>query len=192
MGASDKRGMGPTAAELDIGQSATLTDFAMCVNHYRLSTPGLYVCVHVPVQLDEETRIIPGLIAQVNSGPHKQCDPGSYTYFSGPPNFVFDAFGDNQKDEYEYRRQCFETSGVVEYVAWFASDKLPIWNRRQDRRFKEVNTDQDGLIQSTALPGMWLPVEALGNRDWWSVIATIARGITRREHHDFMATIWRD
>ena len=79
--------------ELDVGQSALLTDIAMCINHYRLASPGLYCCVHVPVQLDENTRIIPGVMAMVNYGEHKQCDPGEhYDYFRGAPNFIADVF----------------------------------------------------------------------------------------------------
>ena len=38
--------------ELDVGQSALLTDIAMCINYYRLFSPGLYCCVHATVQLD--------------------------------------------------------------------------------------------------------------------------------------------
>jgi hypothetical protein len=176
--------------ELDIAQSATLTDMAMCINYYRLSTPGLYVCVHVPVALDENTRLIPGLIAQVNKGRFKQCNPGTYEYFAGPPNFVFDVFGDDHREAYAYRRACFERSGVIEYVAWPTASTLPIWNRLVNERFQEIKEDEEGLIKSVALPGLWIPIKPLKNRDWWSVMATISRGITRREHHAFMATIW--
>ena len=42
--------------ELDVGRSALLTDIAMCINYYRLFSPGLYCCIHAPVQLDISTR----------------------------------------------------------------------------------------------------------------------------------------
>jgi len=53
--------------DLDISRSALLTDIAMCLNNYRLASPGLYCCILVPVQLDEATRLSPGvmLMAQV-------------------------------------------------------------------------------------------------------------------------------
>ena len=129
---------------------------------------------------------------QVGSGKFKQCDVGDYKFFSGPPNFVFDVFQDNQKEEYELRRECFERSGVIEYVAWPTFSKIPVWNRLVDGKFRQIRPDEEGLIKSTALPEMWIPVEALKNRDWWVVMATISRGITRRGHRDFMATIWND
>lgn len=176
--------------ELDIGQSATLTDIATCINHYRFSTPGLYVCVHAPVQLDSKTRIVPGVIAQVNYGIHKQCNAGSNGCFSGPPNFVFDVFKDNEKEEYTFRRECFERHGVREYVAWIGSSSLPIWNRLVDGAYETIQDDGGGMLKSVALPGLWIPIEALKNRDWWAILAAISEGVTRKEHHDFMATIW--
>jgi hypothetical protein len=144
------------------------------------------------VQLDEHTRITPDVVAQVNNGIHKQCKTVDHKYLAGPPNFIFDIFRDNQTEEYEFRRQRFEKSGVLEYVAWQTTSDIPVWNRLIEGSFHETTADDDGLIKSTALPGMWISVEALKNRDWWSVMATISRGITRRGHRDFMATIWKD
>src|SRR5262245_26262747 len=95
--------------ELDIGRSALLTDVAMCLDYYRLCSPGLYCCTLVPVQLDESTRLCPGVLLMVNHGRHKQCAVDeSGDFFRGPPNFVLDVFSaDGDLAEYEHRRGCF-------------------------------------------------------------------------------------
>ena len=59
--------MALSAFALDVGQSALLTDLAMCVNYYRLFSPGLYCCVHATVELSDGTRFCPGILAQVNN-----------------------------------------------------------------------------------------------------------------------------
>ena len=41
--------------ELDVGRSPFLTDIAICINYYRLFSPGLYCCIHATVQLDGGT-----------------------------------------------------------------------------------------------------------------------------------------
>ncbi|MDC0325322.1 Uma2 family endonuclease [bacterium] len=183
--------MNPIIDELDIGQSANLTDIAMCINHYRLSTPGMHVCIHVPVQINKRTRLTPGLIAQIGSGKFNQCKPVKYDYFSGPPNFIFDVFRDEQMTAYESRKEVFEQNGVLEYVVWFNSSELPIWNRLINGKYQEVKKGEDGLIRSSALPGLWIPIDAWAKRDIWSILAKISQGITRRGHRDFMATIWK-
>jgi hypothetical protein len=176
--------------ELTTSQSALLTDLALCVNRYRLFTPGIYVCVHARVQLDADTRVTPGLVAQVNHGQLKQCEPVEHG-FHGPPNFVLDVFTAGELAEYQRRRDLFERYGVVEYVAVEDSPEPVLhWNRADGGRFQEITEDAAGMIRSKALPGLWIPTAALAQRDWWAILAAIERGVSRRGHHEFHATIW--
>ena len=179
--------------ELDVGQSALLTDIAMCINYYRLFSPGLYCCVHATVQLDDDTRFCSGIIVQVNHGQFKQSDPGpSYDTFKGPPNFVLDVFPGDKLLDYEHRRDCFERAKVIEYVAMRHTDPVGwIWNRLIDGKFSVIETADNELIMSTALPGLWIPSHALKHRDWWAIMGAIARGVSRVGHHDFMDAIWK-
>jgi hypothetical protein len=179
--------------EIGLSESALLTDLAMCVNYYRLFSPGLYCCVHAPLQLDEQIFLRPGIIVMVNHGALKQCDPGpDYDCFHGPPNFVLDVFPGNDLQDYEARRAAFERAGVLEYVAVRHTEPVSwIWNRRVDGKFTEITTPDDESIMSTALPGLWIPACALKQRDWWAVMGAIARGVSRVGHHEFMETIWK-
>lgn len=179
----------------DIRQSAMLADMTTCLNCYRISTPGIYVCVHPQVQLSSDVLITPGLIAQVNFGPHKQCqtgeESGDYDRFFGPPNFVFDVFREGQGDIFEARKSIFEQNGVIEYVAWFTREAVPRWNRLVEGRYTVVTQDEKNVIKSRALPGFWLPAQAMSDRNMFVMLAEIQRGITRREHHEFMGTVWK-
>ncbi len=176
--------------ELTTQKSVLLTDLALCINRYRLYTPGIYVCLHVPVVLDDQTRVVPGLIAMVNHGRLKQCEPVEHG-FEGPPNFILDVFDSDELPEYESRRAIFERFGVVEYVA-VETAECPIlhWNRHNGSHFETAHPDAHGVIKSKALPGLWIPVKALAARDWWMILVAIERGVTRRGHHEFQETIW--
>ena len=180
--------------ELSIGKSALLTDVAMCINHYRLSTPGLYVCTNIAIQIDKMNRITPGLIAMVNAGKFKQCEPNFEDHaFHGPPNFVLDVSDSQDEVDYAQRKLLFEHNKVLEYVILYDDDPLKFsWNRLVDRKYVEIQEDQEGLIKSDALPGLWILTKALKTRDWWSVLGGIDQGITRKEHHDFMRAIWNE
>ena len=176
--------------ELTTAKSVLLTDLALCVNHYRLFTPGIYVCLHVPVVLDATTRIVPGLISMVNHGRLKQCEPVE-NGFEGPPNFVLDVFESVEIAEYEARKTAFERFGVTEYLAVETSNTPRLhWNRHNGHSFEDAVPDRQGLIKSKALPGLWIPVQALAERDWWSILSAIERGVTRLGHHEFQESIW--
>jgi len=179
--------------ELNVGQSALLTDIAMCINYYRLFSPGLYCCTHIPVQVDENTRLCSGVIVMVNHGKHKQCsvDP-EYDCFNGGPNFVLDVFPGDDLLDYEHRRACFERAKVIEYVALQDTESpICLWNRLVDGKFELIEADDPGMIRSTALPGLWIPTEALKSRNWWAIMGSIAQGVTRLNHHNLMESIWR-
>lgn len=177
--------------DLDIMQAATLADMATCVNHYRMYTPGVFVCVHPQVRLNENHVFAPGLVAQVNSGQFKQCEVQDLQYFNGPPNFIFDVYRDDQRSEIEGRKAAFEKAGVIEYVLWNTTTKEPAWLRLADGRLLEVPLLAGVTIESTALPGLRFPVDAFRQRDWRRIQAAISDGITRPAHRDFMATVWK-
>lgn len=176
--------------ELTTAKSVLLTDLALCINRYRLFTPGIYVCLHVPVLLGNETRIIPGLVAMVNHGRLKQCEPVTHG-FEGPPNFILDVFDSHEMAEYESRKAVFEQYGVVEYIAVENNDALIVhWNRHNGSRFETALPDAHGVFKSKALPGLWIPHKAIETRDWWTILAAIERGVTRLGHHEHQETIW--
>lgn len=174
-----------------IGKSATLTDLAMCINHYRVQTVGLYACIRVGVKLNEEL-IFPDLMVMINSGRRKQCTPDyDNDYFVGPPNFVLDVYDDADMNQIKDRKKLFENAGVEEYfVVNEALTKIE-WNRLINQRFKRIKPEKDGLIKSTSLPGLWMPIDALKKRDSWAIMAAIDHGTTRRDHHEMMESIWK-
>lgn len=166
--------------ELGVHQSALLTDLALCINRYRLLSPGWYVCVMARVQLAAEEAEVPGLVAMVNYGRQKQCEVRDEV-FHGPPNFVLDVFEDWNDGDFLRRRERFQRFGVQEYaVAVLAEPVEYRWHRLEDGEYRLVEPDDDGYLRSRALPNLWLPWPAMQDRNWWAVLGGIERGCSRR------------
>ena len=70
--------------ELGVHRSDILTDLALCINRWRLLSPGWYVGVLAKVQLSPEEWEVPGLVALVNYGRKKLCAVRDEV-FHGPP-----------------------------------------------------------------------------------------------------------
>jgi hypothetical protein len=139
---------------------------------------------------------VPTLPNQIRTGHSVGADlfdhTPEYDHFTGPPNFVLDVFPGDDLLDYEHRRDSYERAQVLEYVAVRLTDPVEwIWNRLIDGKYSVIETADDELIMSTALPGLWIPAKSLKHRDWWAVMAAIARGVSRVGHHDFMDTIWK-
>jgi hypothetical protein len=167
-------------AELGVHQSALLTDLALCVNRYRLFSPGWYVCVLAKVQLSPEESEVPGLVAMVNYGRKKQCEVRD-DVFHGAPNFVLDVFYSEDDQDFLRRRDRFCKFGVHEYLVAFDAEPVGLlWHRLDAGCYRLVEPDEDGIIRSHALPNLWLPLKAVQDRDWWAVLGCIERGVSRR------------
>lgn len=167
-------------AELGVHKSALLTDLALCVNRWRLLSPGWYVCVLAKVQLSPEEWEVPGLVAMVNYGSKKQCEVRDEV-FHGPPNFVLDVC-DSPDDEHVLRRRNrFFKHGVHEYVVAVGAEQVSLlWHQRDAAGYRLLEPDSDGIIRSHALPNFWMPLKAVQDRDWWAVLGCIERGVSRR------------
>ncbi len=166
--------------ELGVHQSALLTDLALCVNRWRLLSPGWYVCVLAKVQLSPEEFEVPGLVAMVNCGSKKQCEVRDEV-FQGAPNFLLDVFYSKDDENFLRRRGRFSKYGVQEYVVAFDSDPVTLlWHRLDKGVYRLAEPDEDGIIRSSALPNFWFPLNAVQRRDWWAVLGCIERGVSRR------------
>lgn len=167
-------------AGLGVHQSALLTDLALCVNRYRLFSPGWYVCVLARVQLSPGEFEIPGLVAMVNYGRMKQCEVRDEV-FHGAPNFALDVFYSQDDEDFLRRRDRFREAGVREYLVAFDDEPVGLlWHRLDAGSYRLVEPDGDGVFRSQALPNLWLPMKSLQDRDWWTVLACIERGVSRR------------
>jgi hypothetical protein len=170
----------PRMAELGVHQSALLTDLALCVNRWRLLSPGWYVCVAPKVQLSPDQHEVPGLVAMVNYGSKKQCEVRDEA-FQGPPNFVLDVFYSKDDEAFVRRHDRFCKHGVQEYVVALDTDPVTLlWHRLAAATYQLVQPDEDGIIRSTVLPNFWFPLKAVQARDWWTTLGCIERGVSRR------------
>jgi hypothetical protein len=170
--------------QLGVHQSGLLTDLALCVNRYRLFSPGWYVCVLAKVALSAEESEVPGLVAMVNYGRKKQCEVRDEV-FHGPPNFVLDVFYSREDADFLRRRERFSRFGVQEYLVAFVGEQVELlWHRLDGSGYRLMEPNADGIFRSEALPTFWMPHEAVRDRDWWAVLGCIERGVSRRARFD--------
>jgi hypothetical protein len=166
--------------ELGVHHSALLTDLALCINRWRLFSPGWYVCVLAKVQLSAEEWEVPGLVAMVNYGSNKQCQVRDEV-FHGPPNFVLDVFESQDDPDFLRRRERFARHGVSEYAVALNDESVTLlWHCLDGGSYRLVQPDDDGILRSQALPNLWIPLQAAQDRDWWRILGCIERGVSRR------------
>ncbi len=163
----------------------------MCINKYRVLTPGLYACINACFLIKGQV-LNPDFLVMINAGPNKQCNVDyEKNLFVGPPNFILEIHEDLNSDYLQKRKHLFASSGVQEYLIVNESTTTVEWNRLVGDHFEQINPDEDGIIKSTSLPGLWISVNAIINNDLFTIMACIEHGVTRNEHHKLMQGIWK-
>ncbi len=174
-----------------IGKAALLTDLAMCINRYRMHSVGMFACIQATVILDSIT-VYPDFLIMINAGPKKQSEVDfQNNCFMGPPNFILEIHDKNDVEHYHQRKTLFENSGVQEYLVMDENLSTIHWNCLRNGKYHLLEPDSKGVFKSEQLPGLWIPLEALKTRNFWNIMAAIDQGVTRKEHHHMMQSIWK-
>ena len=88
------------------------------------------------------------------------------------------------------KMKVYRRNQVSEYLVWRTYDNELDWFQFRNGQFERMEPDAaDGLLKSTAFPGLWLDSAALLRRDLAAVLAVLARGIASPEHAAFVAKL---
>lgn len=85
-------------------------------------------------------------------------------------------------------QELLAEAGTPEYLAWGGGFQHPTWFRLEDGKYSVLQEDKEGFIRSSALPGFWLDMNAVREREWKTVFAGIRKGI-RSDLEDYCQAI---
>ena len=79
----------------------------------------------------------------------------------------------------------YEAAGVQEYLAVLLDEKEIRWHALENRKYKRLEPDADGIWQSRVFPGLWLDGAALLENDMRRVLDYLQKGISAPAHQAF-------
>src|SRR5205085_8776467 len=107
----------------------------------------------------------------------------------GPPELAIEVAASSAAYDLREKRRAYERLGVLEYIAWVASQRRLLWLELRDGRYVERAPDADGVIRSAVFPGLWLDVAALLAGDYARVLAVLQQGLASSDHVAFVARL---
>ena len=164
-------------------------DLLTPLNFFRMSVCGygLDVAVLAGTEIVPDTVIYPQIMATCQlSGP--RLPDGNYALegtrprnrggvYDGAPSLLVEIFSRDEPwvESMTQSQVLLARSGVNEYVAWCPEDLL--WFRLDAEGYTRIEPDDEGIVRSSALPGLWFNITALLEREYSRVFADILRGI---------------
>jgi Uma2 family endonuclease len=107
-------------------------------------------------------------------------------YIEGAPELVAEIATSSASIDLGTKRQVYRRNGVQEYMVWKTFEKELAWFRLVEGEYRQLEADENGLIKSQIMPGLWLAVDALLSSRMFEVLNVSQTGVASPEHAAFV------
>lgn len=107
----------------------------------------------------------------------------------GAPEFVAEVCATSAAYDLHVKKDLYERQHVDEYLAVLIYEREIRWHRWENGAYRLVPPDNDGILRSTAFPGLWLDGKSLLAGDAAKVLAVLQQGLDSPEHQEFVARL---
>ena len=143
---------------------------------------------HGHIRIDELNVLQPDASMQLDE-PLGGSRLGPDGVIEGPPEPCGDVIDSAASEIFEAKRRAYAHAGIPEWIVWRTADKAVDWFRLEEGTYRPLRPNDEGVIQSKRLPGLWLHPAAMATGDGATVMAVTKLGLASREHAAFAQQI---
>ncbi|NJK51605.1 MAG: Uma2 family endonuclease [Leptolyngbyaceae cyanobacterium SU_3_3] len=151
---------------------------------YWTATPGVSVADNSTTRLDLDNEPQPDALLRIEVGGSSTISEDGY--IEGAPELVVEIATSSAAIDLGAKRNAYRRNGVQEYLVWQTFENRFSWFRLQAEEFILIEPDVDGIIRSSAFPGLWLNVPALLESRMMEVLNGLQAGIADPVHQAFV------
>lgn len=152
---------------------------------YEAFTGGVEVGDNPTARLDLDNEPQPDAVLLLNQNLGGQSRLSEDGYIEGAPELVVEVAASNVSNDLYAKKTAYRRNGVQEYIVWQVLDQKLTWFKLIEGEYIEQAPDENGILCSTILPGLWLNVNALLQDEMPQVLSILQQGIQSPEHEKF-------
>jgi Uma2 family endonuclease len=154
---------------------------------YSIATPGVSGSDNATTRLDLDNEPQPDALLRIDVGGTSTISEDGY--IEGAPELIAEIATSSVAIDLGTKRNAYRRNGVKEYLVWQTFENQLSWFRLQAEEFVSVDPDAEGIIRSSAFPGLWLSVPALLEGRMLEVMTVLQSGLTHPTHQAFVETL---
>ncbi len=112
---------------------------------------------------------------------------GADDYIESAPELIAEVASTSVSYDLHDKLQVYLRNGVLEYLVWRVQEKAIDWFILRNGRYERLAADQEGIVRSESLPGLWLDTGSLIRGDRTGLVRTVQRGMNSPEYAEFIA-----
>lgn len=160
-------------------------DLIIWLGNYKVATPGVRLGDNPTIRLDLDNEPQPDAVLLIDASAGGQSYLGENGYVEGAPELIAEVAASSAGIDLGDKKRAYRRNGVQEYIVWQVFDRKLDWFRLQEGDYISLGADENAVIRSQVLPGLWLAVPALLAGDMQGVLAVLQEGINSTEHAAF-------
>jgi Uma2 family endonuclease len=151
---------------------------------YSAATPGVSGSDNTTTRLDLDNEPQPDVLLRIETGGSSTLSEEGY--IEGAPELVAEIATSSAAIDLGAKKNAYRRNGVQEYLVWQTFENQLSWFRLQAEAYVLVEPDADGIIRSSAFPGLWLAVPELLAGDMGEVLTVVQQGLADPAHQAFV------
>ena len=149
---------------------------------YSAATPGVRAYTEATLRLDLDNGVRPDALLRIEEACGGQSSITDDDYISGPPELVVEVAASSASYDLHAKKNVYRRHGVQEYLVWQTHEERLDWFVLEDGAYLQLDSDENGFLESRTFPGLRLDAEALLADDLAGVIDLTQSG-TRTDAH---------
>ena len=151
---------------------------------YYVNTPGIQFSDNSTLRLDLENEPQPDISLWIEGGGQAIVDEDGY--LTGAPELLIEVSASSASYDLHDKLRAYRRNGTQEYLVLSAHEQDAYWFNWQTDEMIQLEPDEQGVLRSRALPGLWLDVDAFWRGDLRTVLNVLQQGIDTPEHAAFV------
>ena len=155
---------------------------------YTANTPGFKGADNSTLRLDIENEPQPDVAVWREGGGRALVDEDGY--LTGAPELIIEIAASSAAYDLHTKKTVYRRNGTQEYLVLVAYEQEVRWFRwHPDGREEELLPDENGVLKSQILPGLWLHPQHFWAEDLAGMLSVLQQGLNSDEHKMFVDTL---
>lgn len=152
---------------------------------YQIATVNTRLGIEPTVRLDQNNELQPDAALLIDPAAGGQVSISEDDYLEGAPELVIEIAASSAAIDLHSKKHVYRRNGVQEYIVWQIFENRLDWFHLQAGKYEPLTSNDRGVMQSKAFPGLWLATSALLQGEMQQVLAVLQEGLKSSEHQQF-------
>ncbi len=153
---------------------------------YRAATPRVRVFDNTSLRLDADNEPQPDVMVWIDD-PEKRAPPIPEDSIPEiTPDLIVEVAASSAAYDLNNKLKVYRRNGVQEYLALLVYEQEARWHAWREGEYELLTPDEEGVLRSEVLPGLWLQPARFWAGDLAGVLEILQQGLASPEHEAFV------